>query len=110
MKITIEVDCSPEEVRRLLSLPDLEPLHDIYVSRAEEMVKKGVTPEVVEGLVKNWAPVGEAGLTLVQSLLGQIGGMNSHGKNKNADSADSADDDDIVFSETSRKPTRKKKR
>ena len=74
MKINVEVDCTPEEARRLFGLPDLEPLHDIYLSRVKELMAKGITPDLVEGMVKNWAPMGEAGLGLVQSLIGQFGG------------------------------------
>ena len=74
MKINVEVDCTPEEARRLFGLPDLEPLHDIYLSRVKELMAKGITPDLVEGMVKSWAPMGEAGLGLVQSLMGQFGG------------------------------------
>lgn len=74
MKFNIEVDCTPEEARRLFGLPDLEPLHDIYLSRVKELMAKGITPDMVEAMVKSWVPMGESGLNLVQSLLGQFGG------------------------------------
>lgn len=74
MKFHIEIDCTPEEARRLFGLPDLEPLHDIYLARVKELMAKGITPDLVESMVKSWAPMGEAGLGLVQSLLGQFGG------------------------------------
>lgn len=74
MKINVEVDCTPEEARRLFGLPDLTPLHAIYLSRVEKLMDKGITPDLVESMVKNWVPMGEAGLGLVQSLLGQFGG------------------------------------
>lgn len=74
MKINIEVDCTPEEARKLFGLPDLEPVHEIYLSRVKELMAKGITPDLVEGMVKSWAPMGEAGLGLVQNLMGQFGG------------------------------------
>lgn len=74
MKFNIEVDCTPEEARRLFGLPDLEPLHDIYLSRVKELMAKGITPDMVQSMVKSWVPMGESGLNLVQSLLGQFGG------------------------------------
>lgn len=74
MKINIEVDCTPEEARRLFGLPDLAPLHAIYLNRVEKLMDKGITPDMVESMVKNWVPMGEAGMGLVQSLLGQFGG------------------------------------
>lgn len=90
MKFNIEVDCTPEEARRLFGLPDLEPLHDIYLNRVKELMAKGITPDLVESMVKSWAPMGEAGLGLVQSLLGQFGGGLMGGARKAAD--DGADD------------------
>lgn len=74
MKINVEVDCTPEEARRLFGLPDLAPLHAIYLSRVEKLMEKGITPDIVESMVKNWVPMGEAGMGLVQGLLGQFGG------------------------------------
>jgi len=74
MKINVEVDCTPEEARRMFGLPDLTPLHAIYLSRVEKLMEKGITPDIVEGMIKNWVPMGEAGMGLVQSLLGQFGG------------------------------------
>ena len=31
MKVTVDVDCTPEEARRFLGLPDLTPVHQAYV-------------------------------------------------------------------------------
>lgn len=72
MKITINVDCTPEEARTFLGLPDLGPLHEVYLGKMQGMMSKGITPDVVEGLVKNWVPGGEAGIGLMQSLMGQM--------------------------------------
>ena len=82
MKFNIEIDCTPEEARRLIGLPDLAPLHDIYLGRVKEMMAKGITPDMVEAMVKNWVPMGESGLNLVQSMLGQFGGGLMRGTRK----------------------------
>jgi hypothetical protein len=90
MKFNIEIDCTPEEARRLFGLPDLEPLHDIYLDRVKELMAKGITPDMVQSMVKTWVPMGGSGLELVQSLLGQFGGGLMGGASKSADK----DDDD----------------
>ncbi|WP_194953132.1 DUF6489 family protein [Sphingopyxis solisilvae] len=90
MKFNIEIDCTPDEARRLFGLPDLEPLHDIYLDRVKELMAKGITPDMVQQMVKTWVPMGGSGLELVQSLLGQFGGgLMGHG----AKAADKGDDD-----------------
>ena len=93
MKFNIEIDCTPEEARRLVGLPDLEPLHDIYLSRVKELMAKGITPDMVQAMVKSWVPMGESGLGLVQSLLGQFGGGLMGGASKASGKASDADDD-----------------
>lgn len=58
----------------MLGLPDLQPVHDIYLDQVKSVMAKGITPDLVQTVVKNWVPMGEAGLGLVQGLMGQLGG------------------------------------
>jgi hypothetical protein len=69
MKMTIDVECTPEEARRALGLPDLTPLHDRYVQTLLEGMQGRVQPEMVEAMMKSWAPMGEAGLTFWKQLF-----------------------------------------
>lgn len=70
MKFNIEVDCTPEEVRRLVGLPDLSEVHDVYLDRVKDTMTKGLTPEMMEGMVRNWVPGGAAGMDFVRELVG----------------------------------------
>lgn len=74
MKINVEVDCTPEEARRFLGLPDFTPVHEKYVSNILEAMEKGVSPEMLEGLFKSWAPMGEAGFSMWKQMLDQVSG------------------------------------
>ena len=70
MKVTIEVDCTPEEARRMMGLPDLTPLHDSYLKKMQDAVDGGtVAPEMLGNLVKSWAPVGDVGVEFWRKLL-----------------------------------------
>lgn len=69
MKVTINIDLTPEEARRAVGLPDLSPLHDRYVERLGEMIEGGIKPEMMEGMLKSWAPMGEAGLAFWRRLF-----------------------------------------
>ena len=69
MKINVEVDCTPEEARRAVGLPDLTPLHDRYVALMMETMSGKPSPEMVESLMKSWAPMGEAGLVFWRRLF-----------------------------------------
>ena len=70
MKVTVDIDLTPEEARRAVGLPDLSPIHDRYVEMVMETMKGGaIKPETIEGLMRSWAPMGEAGMALWKRLL-----------------------------------------
>jgi hypothetical protein len=54
MKMTIEVDCTPEEARRFMGLPDVAPLNERLVSEMAKQVS-ALSPEEV---MKSWMAVG----------------------------------------------------
>ncbi len=94
MKFNIEVDCTPEEVRRLLGLPDLNEVHDVYLDKLKTVADKGITPDLVQQMVRNWVPMGEGGIDLVKNLMGgfatmaKSSGASSSGSKPKPDSKD----------------------
>ncbi|MFP5455539.1 MAG: DUF6489 family protein, partial [Alphaproteobacteria bacterium] len=62
MKITVDVDCTPEEARRFMGLPDLSVVHDVYIDKMKKMIEEGITPDAVDQMMRNWMPMGEAGM------------------------------------------------
>ena len=66
MKINVEVDCTPEEARRFMGLPDLTPVHEAYVHQLVDTVKNGVSSEALETMTKSWGPMSDAGFKLWQ--------------------------------------------
>lgn len=72
MKITVDVDCTPEEARRFLGLPDLTPVHAAYVEKLQKLVGDGVTPDMVGDMVKQWGPMTEAGMNMWRTMLEQM--------------------------------------
>jgi Family of unknown function (DUF6489) len=80
MKFNIEAEASPEEVRRLLGLPDLTEVHAVYLDRMKDTMTSGLSPDMVEGMVRNWMPGGAAGMDLVRDLMSGIGAASGKGK------------------------------
>jgi hypothetical protein len=74
MKISVDVDCTPEEARRFLGLPDLTPVHQAYVERMTKAVTDGVSPEAFTELAQQWGPMGEAGMQMWKSMLEGMSG------------------------------------
>ncbi|WP_294357634.1 DUF6489 family protein [uncultured Sphingomonas sp.] len=70
MKVTIEVECTPEEARRAMGLPDLSPLHDRYLAKMQEAMESGgVSPEAIGTMMKSWAPMGDASVDFWRTMF-----------------------------------------
>ena len=70
MKVTIEVDCTPEEARRAIGLPDLTPLHDRFIAQMQEgMDRMTIGPEMIANIVRGWGSAGENGLEMWRRML-----------------------------------------
>jgi hypothetical protein len=74
MKFTVDVDCTPEEARRFLGLPDLSPVHQAYIEKMQRVVADGVTPDMVGDMMKSWGPMSEAGMTMWRQMFEQMSG------------------------------------
>lgn len=59
MKINVEIDCTPEEARRVMGLPDLSSLHEKYLGAMGEAFDPKSHPEMIETMLKAWAPMGD---------------------------------------------------
>ena len=75
MKMTVDVDCTPEEARRFLGLPDLGPVHEAYVEKMKAALGEGAMPgpEVFADMMKAWGPMSEAGMGMWKQMIDQIG-------------------------------------
>ena len=56
MKVTFDIDCTPAEARAFFGLPDLAPVHDIYIEKLKSMITDGVSTSDVEKLTRAWLP------------------------------------------------------
>ena len=80
MKVTIDIDCTPEEARRFMGLPDLTPVHEAFVARMKGAVADGATPEMFADMMKSWGPMSEAGLSMWRHMLEGMGGAGTAGR------------------------------
>jgi hypothetical protein len=58
MKMSIEVECTPEEARRFLGLPDLSPLNDRLVEAVAERMEDNMNALRPDQFVKTWFETG----------------------------------------------------
>ncbi|MEM6834514.1 MAG: DUF6489 family protein, partial [Pseudomonadota bacterium] len=56
MKINVEIDCTPQEARTFLGLPDFEPVHDAVIEKMTKLATEGVSAADMETLMRAWMP------------------------------------------------------
>jgi len=69
MKVNLEVDCTPEEARRLLGLPDVTAANEIYVEQLTKAMQGVGGLEQLQDMAKQVAPMGQLGLKMFQNIL-----------------------------------------
>jgi hypothetical protein len=57
MKFTIEVDCTPEEARRFLGLPDVVPIQQAIMEKLQLRMQSAIDATTPEALLKAWIPM-----------------------------------------------------
>lgn len=56
MKVTFDIDCTPAEARAFFGLPDLTPVHELYVEKMKTMMVDGLAPADFERAARMWMP------------------------------------------------------
>lgn len=69
MKVNIEIDCSPEEARRFMGLPDVEKANAVYVDAVASAMKGVSNVDQLETYAKQLAPMGQMGLKMFQNFI-----------------------------------------
>ncbi len=69
MKINFDIECTPEEARRLVGLPDVSPLNEMMVEQMKKRLKNGFSPEDIDAMMKAWMGGASAGLDGLQKAV-----------------------------------------
>ena len=85
MKFIFDVECTPEEARQFLGLPDLAPMQERYMKELEERMAESLRALDPETLVKTWMPMTMQGWGDMQKMFWAQMGVNMPGEElKNA--------------------------
>ena len=69
MKINFDIDCSPEEARAFLGLPDVQPMQKAMMAEVEERMKAGLDAMGPDALFKTWLPAGMESFEQMQKIF-----------------------------------------
>ena len=69
MKIKLDIDCTPEELRGFFGLPDVRPMQEHLLKDIEERMRAGVTALDPQTMLKTWLPAGLQGFEKLQEMF-----------------------------------------
>tara|TARA_R110001606_G_scaffold167012_2_gene311417 strand:+ start:534 stop:776 length:243 start_codon:yes stop_codon:yes gene_type:complete len=69
MKFQIEIDCTPEEARQFLGLPDVVPMQEALMQQLQDRLSDALAGRDTEALLKAWLPAGVQGLDQMQKAF-----------------------------------------
>ena len=83
MKITIDIDCTPQEARAFLGLPHVEPMQAALVAQMQERLTQYLDAIEPDALMSAWLPGGIKGMAeLQQQFWQQMTQMQDPGRKK----------------------------
>ncbi len=75
MKISIDIDCTPDEARRFLGLPDVAPMQEAMMRQIQERMEANLKALEPEALFQTWLPASIQGMEQLQKMFwAQMGG------------------------------------
>ncbi len=69
MKVHVELDCTPEEARTFLGLPDVGKANQFYVDTIAKAMKGAGNVDQLQEFAKGLTPMGQEGIKLFQNFM-----------------------------------------
>jgi hypothetical protein len=80
VKVSLEVDCTPQEARAFLGLPDVSALNEHLVSEMQARMDANIAMAQPEELMKNWMAFGGQASEQFMKLMTAAAGQGLAGK------------------------------
>jgi Family of unknown function (DUF6489) len=70
MKVSIEIDLTPQEARELLGMPNLTAVQDVFVGMAKDKLETASNLVDLEPMIKTWTGIGGVATDALGALVG----------------------------------------
>ena len=88
MKVHVEIDCTPEEARTFMGLPDVNKVNAVYVDAVTKVMKGAGSLDKLQEYATQVAPMGQIGLKFFQNFMEGAAAMNAGGTSGSKTSKD----------------------
>jgi hypothetical protein len=69
MKVTVDVECTPEEARTFLGLPDVKPMQEHLIRELQERMAANIRAMEPETMLRTWLPATLKGFEQMQEIF-----------------------------------------
>ena len=69
MKVTIEIDCTPDEARQFFGLPDVKPMQAALMARMETQITDAADRFSPDALLRSWFSYGPQGAEAMREMF-----------------------------------------
>jgi len=69
MKVTVNVECTPEEARTFMGLPDVRPMQESLMAELEQRLRGNIQAMCPESVMQSWLPSGMQGADQLQKMF-----------------------------------------
>jgi Family of unknown function (DUF6489) len=70
MKVSIEIDLTPQEARELLGMPNMTAIQDVFVGLAKDKLEKSTSLVDLEPMLKTWTGLGGVATDAFGAIVG----------------------------------------
>ena len=83
MKISIDIDCTPQEARSFFGLPDVEAFQKQMTAEMQKRMAEHMAAMTPDELMKQWMPTGVQAMERMQeAFMAQMNQFTGGGKDK----------------------------
>ena len=83
MKVNVEIDCTPQEARQFIGLPDVQPMQTAVMEKLQQQMMSNIAQVSPEALMHSWftfdPKIAERFQNLFATMAG-LGGIRSDDK------------------------------
>ena len=73
MKVTVNVECTPEEARAFMGLPDVQPMQEALMKELQAQLSANIQSMSPETMLSTWLPASMQGAEQLQKMFwGQV--------------------------------------
>ncbi len=80
MKFNFDIECSPEEARRFIGLPDVLPMQEKMMKELETRMAEAIKSMEPDMFIKQWLPMSMQGMQEMQKMFWSQMGVPMSGK------------------------------